>query len=177
MVKAGRIGFPLGCLMIPNQRLDDLDGDFLCKSDPVPVMRQGQQKWGAFEFRTAFAGWTRNQLFSFSVWFENDHSLYGNESISHGSQEVWKVRFFTWTWDMLLHRKVLCHLKHHQHHIRLAVPQITIGGMVCPCDVFDLYPQSFWRLSCEEKVASFQANIHQIPRNLDIHKYLPTDAP
>ena len=43
MVKAGRIGFPLGCLVIPNQPLDDLDGDFLCKSDPVPVMRQGQK--------------------------------------------------------------------------------------------------------------------------------------
>lgn len=31
---------------------------------------------------------------------------------------------------MLLHRRVLYHLKHHQHHIQLAVPQITILGRV-----------------------------------------------
>lgn len=79
----------------------------------------------------------------FSVWLENYHSLYGIESISHGSQEVWKLPLVTWRWDMLLHRRVLYHLKHHQHHIQLALPQITIGGMVCPCDVFDLYPKVF----------------------------------
>lgn len=86
------------------------------------------KKWGAF--RKAFAGWTRNQFLQLFDLFKNYHSLHGNESISHGSHEVWKLLLSPGDFVMLLHRRVLYHLKHHQHHIQLAVPQITILGRV-----------------------------------------------